>query len=475
MTAPMSASAGPARTIALVEDDEQIRALVEKVLTSEGFRVVSTGDPREALDLVRRETPDLVLCDIAMPGMDGYAVLKALQSDPATAGYPVVFITAHQEFSERVRAFRYGVVDYLTKPFNREILLRKIARILEGLGLRHGAPARAQAPAGQLLEEVRREARTGVLTVDGPAGAHRVVLKAGDIVESTAPAETLGAGTARFTALDVEHEDIVTHDPPRLPHTPGQALPTFDDIPPVLRQVLVADDNPLFRRFLAEVLIARGFTVHEAADGEEALRLALEKRPWLILTDVRMPGEDGFTLCEKVRSHTLIRQTPLLFLSGWDDYKARYHGLELGADDFLSKDTSIRELLLRVQLALKRHTASGLPGRGAVMEGELQVMGAPAVLQVCHLTRLTGTLAVVAGARRTSVRFRDGDIVGADGDGRRGEEAVHDLLSWEQGRFQFAPGDPGPGAPLGQTFDQLILEGCRRLDESRLPAGEGPA
>lgn len=473
MTSP---GAAPARSVVVVEDDEQIRSLVEKVLTAEGYRVVATGDPREALELVRREKPDLVLCDIAMPEMDGYAVLKALQSDPGTAGYPVVFITAHQEFSERVRAFRYGVVDYLTKPFNRSILVRKIERILEGLAVRGTPAAQPAAPAGELLAQVRREARTGVLTVEGRGGAHRVVFKAGDIVESSLPAEDLVGATARFTELDVAREDIVAHDPPRLPHSTAESLPTFDDVPQVLRQVLVVDDNAEFRRFLADILAARGFVVHEAADGEEALRVALDKRPWLILTDVRMPGEDGFTLCEKVRSHSLIRQTPLLFLSGWDDYKARYHGLELGADDFLSKQTSIRELLLRVQLALKRHTATGLPGRGAVMEGELQVMGAPGVLQVVHLTRLTGTLAVAAGARRATVRFRDGNIVGAEGDGRHGEAAVHDLLSWEEGRFHFTPGDPGPGAALGQSFDQLILEGCRRLDESRIPAGEaGPA
>jgi DNA-binding response OmpR family regulator len=469
----VAAPAGVPRTIALVEDDEQIRALVDKVLSSEGYRVVSTGDPQQAVELVRREDPDLVLCDIAMPGMDGYGVLRALQSDPATAAYPVVFITAHQEFSERVRAFRYGVVDYLTKPFNRAILLKKIERILDGLATRPTAGARAEAPARELLAEVRREARTGVLTVEGREGAHRVVLKAGDIVESTLPAEGMPDATGSFTELDVVREDIVAHDPPRLPHAPSHALPTFDDLPQVLRQVLLVDDNPLFRRFLADVLVSRGFVVHEAADGEEALRIALDKRPWLILTDVRMPGEDGFTLCEKVRSHTLIRQTPLLFLSGWDDYKTRYHGLELGADDFLSKQTSIRELLMRVQLLLKRHIATG---RGAVMEGELQVMGAPGVLQVCHLTRLTGTLVVNAGARRTSLRFRDGEIVGAVGDGAEGAAAVHDLLAWEQGRFEFTPGDTGPGQPLGQSFDQLILEGCRRLDESRNAGGDpGPA
>ena len=114
--------------------------------------------------------------------------------------------------------------------------------------------------------------------------------------------------------------------------------------------------------------------MHEAADGDEGLRMALEHRPWLILTDVRMPGEDdGFEFCRKVRSHSLIRQTPLLFLSGWDDYKARYQGLELGADDFLSKQTPARELLIRIQVILKRYVDMGTRGRsGPGMQGELE-------------------------------------------------------------------------------------------------------
>ena len=95
------------------------------------------------MELARRENPDLVLCDIAMPGIDGYGVLQALQSDPATARFPVVFLTAHREFSERVRAFRFGVVDYVTKPFNREILIRKVEKVLGGLGRGRGWRPRA--------------------------------------------------------------------------------------------------------------------------------------------------------------------------------------------------------------------------------------------------------------------------------------------------------------------------------------------
>lgn len=197
--------------------------------------------------------------------------------------------------------------------------------------------------------------------------------------------------------------------------------------------------------------------------------MALEHRPWLILTDVRMPGEDdGFEFCRKVRSHSLIRQTPLLFLSGWDDYKARYQGLELGADDFVSKQTPARELLIRIQVILKRYVDMGSRGRaGRGMHGELSVMGAPGVLQVCHLTRLTGTLTVQDRGRRMAVRFRDGEVVGAEGDGRTGEAAIFALLAWEEGTFEFAPGDPGTGSTLGAGFNQLLLEGCRLLDEER--------
>jgi DNA-binding response OmpR family regulator len=450
------------RTIAVVEDDPNIRELIVRVLQSGGYDVQDTGDPTTALALVREHRPALVLCDIAMPGMDGYAVLRALQQDPVAAGSPVVFLTAHHEFSERVRAFRFGVVDYLTKPFTPTILLRKVEKVLETLSRRTGKVAE-DAPAAELLDEMQRESRTGVLTVTGEEGESRVVLRAGQIVEgANVPAGARG----QFTELDATREDIVAHDPSGLPPSPG-GLPTFDDIPPVLRHALLVDDNRVFRRFVRELLTSHGFSIHEAGDAAEGLRLALEHRPWLILSDVRMPGQDGFAFCEQVRSHTLIRQTPFLFLSGWDDYKARYHGLEIGADDFLSKETSVRELLMRMQLVLRRHLDLGRPDPRSGMEGSLQVMGAPGVLQVCHLTRLTGTLIVEAGPQKIELRFNAGEIVGADSPSNSGEQAVYDFLAWDQGRFRFVPGDPGSAEPLGQSFNALVLEGCRRLDEQR--------
>ena len=137
-------------------------------------------------------------------------------------------------------------------------------------------------------------------------------------------------------------------------------------------------------------------------------------------------------------------------------------------DDFVSKETPIRELLIRIQLLMRRYADLGVRARkGAGMEGQIEVVGAPGVLQVCHLTRLTGTLSAVDAGRRTDVRFREGEIVDAQCEETWGEDAVFAFLAWTQGRFHFHPGDPGEGMPLGESFSQLILEGCRRLDEKR--------
>ena len=123
-------SMGRGTTIAVVDDEIGLCALVETILADAGYTPVTTSDSRSALELVRREKPALLLVDISMPYMDGYAVMDALRGDPATRSCPVIFITGHLAFTERVQAFRRGARDYLAKPFTPEKLLAKIARVL---------------------------------------------------------------------------------------------------------------------------------------------------------------------------------------------------------------------------------------------------------------------------------------------------------------------------------------------------------
>ena len=458
------------RKIVVIDDDPDVSALVEQVLRSGGYRVVTTQDSTRSVELVRREEPDLILCDLAMPVMDGYAVVRALQADPETARYPVVFFTAHREFTERVQAFRFGVVDYIVKPFTREVLLKRIERLLKGLAERPGVVRHGPGEGGLagMLKEAQRESRSGVLSVEGAVGGGRMLLRAGEIVETTAPIADSVVARAEFRELDPTLEAIVPHEPTQLPAAGG--IPRFDSVPELLRTVLVVDDNDLFRRFLTDLLVGQGFTVYQAADGAEGLALALERRPWLILTDVRMPHVDGIAFCRSVRNHSLIQHTPLVFLSGWDDYKERYRGIEAGGDEFLSKDTPVRELLIRIQLILKRFSDLGsapLVESDTAMHGRLDLVGAPGVLQMCHLGLLTGVLTVRSGSQTIEIGFRGGKVISAKGEDVDGAEAVFRFVSWTRGQFDFAEADPGPGQNLAESFDQLLLEGCRRLDESR--------
>ncbi len=279
--------------------------------------------------------------------------------------------------------------------------------------------------------------------------------------------------------------EIADEIPPPLP-IPGaqrggyveEDMPDFNTVPAMLRTVLIADEDAAFRKYLAMPLAAQGFTIYEAADGSAAWQLAVQNRPWMILADISMPEVDGFEFCRRVRNHPLLARMPVLFISGSDKYKERYRALQIGADDFLSKNMPIRELLMRIQLLMTRYSdlsASGeqKPGTTEVagaFQGRIEVFGAPALLQMCSQGRLTGlftALAEDAANTATVMGFREGDIISATAGSSTGADGVYAFLAWEKGSFKFTPGDPGEGAPLAQSVEHLLLEGCRILDESR--------
>ena len=93
-------------------------------------------------------------------------------------------------------------------------------------------------------------------------------------------------------------------------------MPDFNTVPPMLRSVLIADEDAAFRKYLAMPLAAQGFTIFEAADGSAAWQLAVQNRPWMILADISMPELDGFEFCRRVRNHPMLSRLPLLFISG---------------------------------------------------------------------------------------------------------------------------------------------------------------
>jgi DNA-binding response OmpR family regulator len=112
-------------TILVVDDDPDIRELVQLKLDLSGFTTVAADDGETALRLVADARPDLVVLDVMMPGLSGFAVCERLREDPATARLPVILLTAKAQESDLERGFAAGATDYLVKPFSpRELVSR---------------------------------------------------------------------------------------------------------------------------------------------------------------------------------------------------------------------------------------------------------------------------------------------------------------------------------------------------------------
>ncbi len=119
-----------------------------------------------------------------------------------------------------------------------------------------------------------------------------------------------------------------------------------------MSRILVIEDDPAILRGLHETLMRESYEVLTAADGETGYRLAREKSPDLVILDLMLPKLSGYEICRKMRSDGV--HTPILMLTARGDEGDRVLGLDLGADDYVSKPFSLRELMARVRALLRR-------------------------------------------------------------------------------------------------------------------------
>ena len=118
-------------TILLVEDNEDNRAIYQAILTYGGFRVIEAVDGEEGIERARRDQPALILMDIAIPKIDGWAATRALKLDATTMHIPIVALTARAMPDDRARAMEAGCESYLAKPVEPRRVLEEVRRLLE--------------------------------------------------------------------------------------------------------------------------------------------------------------------------------------------------------------------------------------------------------------------------------------------------------------------------------------------------------
>ncbi|SAK92925.1 sensor kinase/response regulator fusion protein [Caballeronia calidae] len=288
----------------------------------------------------------------------------------------------------------------------------ELARVFERFHRVAGAAGRSVEGSGIGLAMVQELVKLhgGTIRVDstpGDGACFTVTLPAprqlahAEHVEASVRARSYVDAAMRWMPDAAASPVVASDEDTSLAATPADEPTPADAMP---GRVLVVDDNADLRDYMRRMLIAAGHDVSLAADGEAALAMARESRPEVIVSDVMMPRLDGFALLRALRDDESLRDTPVVLLSARAGEEARVGGLEAGADDYLTKPFSARELLARVasnlRLARLRHateqklrdesrTLEILNRVGTTVAGELELSRAVQVV-VDAATELTG-------------------------------------------------------------------------------------
>ncbi|MBW4486242.1 MAG: response regulator transcription factor [Trichocoleus desertorum ATA4-8-CV12] len=125
------ASVGDHKRLLLIDDDPNLILLVKDYLEFRGYEVVTAENGREALEILEQDIPDMIICDVMMPEMDGYSLVKHVREDSRTSWIPVLFLSAKGQSQDRVKGLNTGADVYMVKPFEPEELVAQVESSLK--------------------------------------------------------------------------------------------------------------------------------------------------------------------------------------------------------------------------------------------------------------------------------------------------------------------------------------------------------
>ncbi len=355
----------------------------------------TAADAAAAFASLAEVRPRLILMDLQLPGMDGLELTRRIKADPATADIPIIAVTAFAMAGDEERARAAGCDGYVTKPIDTRALPKMIAEHLARGGGNDASRGRTvlvveDNPATRKLVRFVLE-RHGYLVVEAPDGAaalramdeHQPALVLQDLVLPDLDGFTLveqlrkrarhpvailafsGFASrleeARLTAA--QFEGLVTKpiEPSRLlavveAHLPLAAAPAerFGEG----RTLLLVDDEPAQLKLTQFRLSRLGFHVDVATDGLEAFEVARQRPPSVIVSDVLMPGLDGFGLALAIRQEPRLASVPILLVtSGFVEAGDRDLARRAGATELVARTPQLRELIEALRLALHSEPA----------------------------------------------------------------------------------------------------------------------
>lgn len=269
--------------ILLIEDNPDNLDLMSYLLTAYGHAVTTAEDGESGIATARATRPDLVACDIHLPGVDGYGVAKALKADAALTAVPVIAVTALAMVGDREKILASGFDGYITKPIDPQRVVSELDAFLPA-GLRGSTPDNGFGRSAAATESMRAK----------------------------------------------------------------------------LALILVVDDAPTNRELIFQTLTPYGYDVRLAESVPDAMRLLATLTPDLILSDLHMPGENGFNFIRRVKDDPRLAVLPFIFISssvwGEDD---RETALALGVTRFVLRPIEPHALIDEIARCLPARRGAG--------------------------------------------------------------------------------------------------------------------
>lgn len=350
--------------ILLVDDTPEVLLALAAILQPFGCRISQTTSGREALQRVNSEAFDLMLFDADMPDVNGLDIARHLSSRTEWTYLPMMLMVEPSGFSRgRNIQFGYGEVDVFIKPINPRELKQKVGLFLDGLQQQQKIQQQAVSLAylAKRMQETMRLMQT--LKQD-------VLPHFNDV--TAALLETFGKLRAgAYGGLPLEFTEIL----PTLEQQAQNMSETFRELsekimmpisaetmkrsttaaPPMTpkaapsqatqhARILVVEDNAVNAMTMIHSLKSYGYDVTHAANGLDAIRLAKEEHPSLILMDIQLPEMDGLEATRQIRADETLRATPIIALSAVAMPGDKERGLEAGLDLYLTKPVRLKEL-----------------------------------------------------------------------------------------------------------------------------------
>ncbi len=234
------------------------------------------------------------------------------------------------------------------------------------------------------------------------------------------------------------------------------------------RRVVVADDDPGVTWFLADLLRAAGCTVHEAMDGRAALELAFRVQPDLVISDILMPGMDGFALCRAMKRDVALRDTPVVLLSWKEDLLQRVRELGASAAAYMRKESDSRAIVARVREVLKSRARVEARLRAEdEVRGRLDGLTVRSLLEIVCTNRRSARISLRDASFLYEIEVREGvpfraSRASADGSFVRGDTALGHALGIGAGRFTVEPSRSEVPRDLKGTLSELLAPALAR-------------